>query len=93
MPRGRRQIRGSAVSTLVLNSSSLAVGLEGRHLIIRDHAGCGGFQRVPLVDVEKSRDKRGPFDVSGVGRGRPGGRRCRRRAGRSPCPSFQLQAG
>jgi len=41
------------MATLVLNRDSLSVNLESNHLVIHDHAGGGGFQRVPLVDVER----------------------------------------
>ena len=40
--------------TLVLSKNSLSVSLEGEHLVVRDHANAaGGFQRVPLVEVER----------------------------------------
>lgn len=38
--------------TLVINRSSVGVGLESNHLVLHEHAG-GGFQRIPLVDVER----------------------------------------
>lgn len=40
--------------TLILSKSSLAVSLEGEHLIVRDHANAQvGAQRVPLAEVER----------------------------------------
>ena len=39
--------------TLVVNRSSVSVNMEANHIVIRDHAGGGGFQRVSLVDVER----------------------------------------
>jgi len=39
--------------TLVINRSSVSVNMESSHIVIHDHAGGGGFQRVPLVDVER----------------------------------------
>ena len=40
--------------TLILSKSSLAVSLEGEHLVVRDHANDQvGAQRVPLAEVER----------------------------------------
>ena len=39
--------------TLVINRSSVSVSLESNHLVLHEHAGGCGFQRVPLVDVER----------------------------------------
>jgi len=40
--------------TLVLNRNSIAVGLEGGHLVVRDHAENGvAPMRVPLADVDR----------------------------------------
>lgn len=41
------------MATLVLNRDSLCVSLEGRHLVVRDHAAEGTLQRLPLVDVDR----------------------------------------
>ena len=41
------------MATLVLNRDSLCVSLEGRHLVVRDHAAEGNLQRLPLVDVDR----------------------------------------
>lgn len=40
--------------TLILSRNSLSVGLEGEHLVVRDHANeAAGAQRVPLAEVER----------------------------------------
>lgn len=39
--------------TLVINRSSVSVNMESNHIVVHDHADGGGFQRVPLVDVER----------------------------------------
>ena len=41
------------MATLVLNRSSISVNMESNHIVIHDHAGDGGFQRLPLVGVER----------------------------------------